>query len=160
MDTISRQATEGEHNYRRRVCGSLSSHSNSLMCGHLDFRDKECIFSANWGYCPRKQWQKRKSQLGLLPFKGHPSVSRLCGQTSPQIISYLRGLGNFWEFSLLLIEMNPNLALMVFHTQILIKKESISIMEVQDWQISVSSFTNGKVQYWFKISGSINIKAD
>ena len=73
---------------------------------------KNAYFQQSWGYYPRKQWQKRKSHLGLLPFKGHPYVSRLCGQTSPQIISYLRGLGNFWGFSLLIIEINPNLALM------------------------------------------------
>lgn len=96
MDTGYRLVLDGELYCRRCVCViSFSSHSNSLMCGHPNFRDKECIFLAELRVLPEETMAEMEVTSGLLPFKGHPYVSRLCGQTSPRIISYLQGLGNF-----------------------------------------------------------------
>ena len=55
------------------MCGSLSSHSNSVMCGHLDFRDKECIFSAKLRVLPKETMAETEVTTGASSIQG-PSL--------------------------------------------------------------------------------------
>ena len=52
------------------MCGSLSSHSNSVMCGHLDFRDKECIFSAKLRVLPKETMAETEVTTGASSIQG------------------------------------------------------------------------------------------
>ena len=52
---------------------SFSSHSNSLMCGHLNFRDKACIFLAELRVLPEETMAEMEVTSGASSIQG-PSL--------------------------------------------------------------------------------------
>lgn len=52
---------------------SFSSHSNSVMCGHLNFRDKECIFSAELTVLPEETMAEMEVTSGASSIQGPSS---------------------------------------------------------------------------------------